>query len=123
MKLTGKLKGRYVPTFMENLKLPKSEQIQVEIKYPTHEQREILKSEVSYLQGKAGTEIKVKTNHADVIRTCVGSITGLETEIDGEIPDGRALLAAKDPRLEPLIEELVVEIRKQTVLEEDQEKN
>lgn len=123
MKLTGKLKSRYIPAFMKNQELPPSEQISVELKYPTHEQREMLKSEVSYVQGKSGTEIKVKTNHAEVVKLCVGTITGLETEIDGSIPDGSALLAAKDPRLTDLIDELVVEVRRQTILTEENEKN
>lgn len=123
MKLTGSLKGSYIPTFKDNQRLPKSEQIAVKINYPTHEMREILKSEISYVQTNAHTEIKVKTNHAQVIRSCVGTITNLETDIDGAIPDGKALLASRDPRLEPLIEELVVEIRRQTILEEEDEKN
>lgn len=93
------------------------------MKYPTHEQRELLRSEVSYIQGKSGTEIKVKTNHTDVIRSCVGKITNLETDTDGPITSGEDLLAAKDPRLEGLIDELVAEAKSQTILTEESEKN
>lgn len=123
MKLTGSLSGTYIPTFKNNQELPKNEQMSVKINYPTHEMREILKSEISYVQANGNTEIKVKTNHAQVIRSCIGSITNLETEIDGLITDGKTLLEARDPRLEPLIEELVVEVRRQSILEEEGEKN
>ena len=123
MKLTGSLSGTYIPTFKNNQDLPKNEQMSVKINYPTHEMREMLKSEISYVQANGNTEIKVKTNHAQVIRSCIGNITNLETEIDGLITDGKALLEARDPRLEPLIEELVVEVRRQSILEEEGEKN
>ena len=123
MKLTGKLSSMFIPTFLKNQELPQSEQIKVELKYPTHEQREILQSEISYVQRKSGTEVKVKTNHAQIIDLCVGKITNLETEEDGVIADGKALLQARDPRLEPLLNELVVEVKRHTLLSEEDEKN
>ena len=123
MRLTGKLSEIYIPTFMGNRELPESEQIQVKINHPTQATRDLLSSDLTYRQSEAGTEIKVKTKHRELIETCVGTIKNLETDMDGRIENGLLLMQSRDPRLSMLIDELVVQIKSKNEITEQAEKN
>ncbi len=123
MRLTGVLQTKYVPKFLGNRELPITEQVEVEIKHLTHGEREMLKSDISYIQKEGGVEVKVRTRHADLIKLGVLSISGLSTEADGDICTGKELLEAKDHRLGDLIDELVAELKTQSELSDDRKKN
>lgn len=123
MKLTGKLRETYLPKFMKNLELPQAEQITIQIKHPSQGERELLSSDIRYLQSDRGTEIQVKTKHKELIESCVVSLNHLETETDGNITTGKELMQARDPRLSALIDELVVYIKANNELMESAEKN
>lgn len=123
MVLTGKLKETYIPRFLNNTELEENEQIQTQILHPTLEDRELLASDIIYKDGQSGPEIQVKTKHCKIVKKCIGKIENLETRMDGKIHSGKELSTAKDPRLEPLIEELALYIKKENVLEGEGEKN
>ncbi len=123
MKLTGKLSETYTPKFMKNQSLPETDQIKITIKHPSQGERELLSSDIRYLQSDRGTEIQVKTKHKELIESCVISIIHLETEMDGNITTGKELMQARDPRLSALFDELVVHIKAHNELSEDSEKN
>jgi hypothetical protein len=123
VKLTGKLQETYQPKFMENRNQLESEQISIQIKHPSHAERELLTNDIRYRQSENGTEITVKTRHKELIETCVLSITNLETETDGIITSGKELMRSRDPRLSELIDELVVFIKSSNQLTEEGEKN
>ena len=123
MKLTGKLSETYLPKFLKNQGLPETDQIKITIKHPSQGERELLSSDIRYLQSDRGTEIQVKTKHKELIESCVVSLINLETEMDGVISTGKALMQARDPRLSALIDELVVHIKANNELSEDSEKN
>jgi hypothetical protein len=123
VKLTGKLQETYQPKFMENRNQLESEQISIQIKHPSHAERELLTNDIRYRQSESGTEITVKTRHKELIETCVLSITNLETETDGIITSGKELMRSRDPRLSELIDELVVFIKSSNQLTEEGEKN
>jgi hypothetical protein len=123
VKLTGKLKETYQPKFMENRNQLESQQISIQIKHPSHAERELLTNDIRYRQSENGTEITVRTKHKELIETCVLSITNLETETDGIITSGKELMRSRDPRLSELIDELVVFIKSSNQLTEEGEKN
>jgi hypothetical protein len=123
VRLTGILNESFIPTFRENLSQPKSEQISIRVKHPTHAERELLTNDIRYRQSESGTEITVKTRHKELIETCVTAISNLETDMDGIMGSGKELMQARDPRLSELIDELVVYIKTSSLLSEDGKKN
>jgi len=123
VKLTGKLSETFIPKFRGNQDQPESEQIRVQIQHPTLEDRELLSSDITYKDGQNGPEIQVKTKHCKIVGKCVGTVENLETAVDGKIESGKALIAARDPRLEGLVEEIALYIKNTNTLDEVAEKN
>ena len=128
MKVTAALNEKYVPKFSENRKLPESEQITVEILWPTVEQSETLKDLRTSVRNDSRDEIEIKVRFDTkrILREHVGKIANLDSMEGGKlvkIKSGEMLAESRNPKLRPLVDELKAVVTGGESLDDDAEKN
>jgi len=123
MKVSATLDNLFVPEFNENRDLPPSEQIKVELKRPTMEQKNSLRQ---IDMNREGDKFGFRYEAGRILRQHVGKIQNLESEVNGEavqITSGKMLAENTNPGLDPLVTEICMEVTRGLELSEEEEKN
>lgn len=122
MKIKATLDDVYVPEWNGNRDLPETEQVSVEIKWPTTEQRESLKS----IKFTKDQDVTFTFNTRLILNEHIGKISNLEVSLNGKpvkIDTGKDLAGTRVLALQGLIDELKRVVANEDGLEEEQAKN
>jgi hypothetical protein len=123
VKVTATLSETYIPKFNGNRELPETEQIAVEVNWPSAAELEKLKG---YRISPKDEDVKVVFDTETILRRHIGKIENLDTVLNGNahtIKSGENLADTKVLALRPLIDELKALVTGSDGLEDEEEKN
>ena len=114
MKLISASKETWIPEWLNNLNLPKAEQVIIHLTYPTVEDKEGV-SQIEYIRGRDGDveSFKITYDTDRLLKNHVPKIENLIDEVDGKaknITTGAMLLQSRNKSLGTLVQKIVAKL-------------